>query len=313
VLELRALGHGQPGRRHVRLLVLWQPLELAKAVTNQGAAMNMKLVRKRAAARFDAVPETTATDAHLALVNRLVPEGFTRITSEDVHVRSALVCNDQVDHYSTRFTVEALAEIVALVNADPNGVNVMRNHNEYGSDDLPIARIFYAEPVTLNGTSWVRVWFYWERGTEDGDEMARKIAIGLWREVSISWWMSSFTNSIDGKPFDESPYYPGQELPDGQTVIGIMSGIEEINEVSIVARGGQKDTSIIPARSDENSERDVAGLVLAIRGRVLERESRTETPHPWFSPCAPSSGLAHLYRNVEAQPESWFTSRSDSS
>jgi len=143
--------------------------------------------------------------------------------------------------------------------------------------------------------------------------MARKIAIGLWREVSISWWMKSFVNSIDSKPFDECPYYPGQELPDGQTVIGIMSGIEEVNEVSIVSRGGQKDTSIIPARGAEQSdERDVAGLVLAIRGRALARAARTETPHPWFTPCGTSSGLAHLYRNVEAQPSSWFTSKGGS-
>lgn len=270
--------------------------------------MNMKLVRKRAAARIDAVAEAAVSDAHLALVNRLVPEGFPRLTAADIHVRSALVCNDQVDHYSTRFTLDALAQIVALVNSDEDGVNMMRNHNEYGSEDLPVARIFYAEPLVVGGVNWCRMWFYWPKGTDDGDCMARNIDTGLWREVSISWWMNSFTNSIDGKPFDECPYYAGQELPDGQTVIGIMSGIEEINEVSFVSRGGQKDTSIMPARGFDES--DVDGLTLAIRGRVMARSS---TPAPWLAgamPCS-SSGLSHLYRNVEGEPSNWFTSRSD--
>jgi hypothetical protein len=314
VLELRGFRHRQPGARAGFLRPLWQPLELAEAVTHQGATMSTKLVRKRAAARFDAVPETTATDAHLALINRLIPEGFPRATAEDVHVRSALACNDQVDYYHTRFTLEALQQIVALVNDSPVGINLMRNHNEYGSDDLPIGRLFYAEMVNVDGVNWVRVWFYWERGTEDGDEMARKIALAIWREVSISWWMNSFVNSIDGKPLNDSQYplnCPGEKTESGQVVIGVMSGIEEINELSIVSRGGQKNTSIMPARAADES--DVDGLVLAIRGRVLARASRTESTHPWFAPPAPSSGLAHLYRNVEAQPESWFTSRSDSS
>ena len=262
----------------------------------------MKLVRKRASARFDAVTETTATDTHLALINRLIPEGFDRATAEDVHVRSALACNDQVDHYSTRFTLEALQEIVALINGSDTGINLMRNHNEYGSDDLPIGRLFAAELVTIGSVNHVRVWFYWERGTEDGDEMARKIALAIWREVSISWWMRSFTNSIDGKPFDESPYYPGQTLADGQVVIGIMSGIEEVNELSIVPRGGQKSTAIQPARAAD-AESDVEGLVLAIRGRVLSRTSTEDET---------ALGLEHLFRNDTGTTQVWFTSMSGS-
>lgn len=266
----------------------------------------LKLVRKRAAARIDAVTETTATDAHLVAINRLIPEGFPRATAADVHVRSAMVCNDMVDHYSTRFTLDALKQIVELINTDEDGVNLMRNHNEYGSDDLPIGRIFYAELVNMDGVNWVRAWFYWERGTEDGDEMARKIALGIWREVSISWWMESFTNSVDGKPFSESPYYPGQELPDGTTVIGIMSDIVEINEVSIVSRGGQKDTSIVPARARENADADVDGLVLAARNRAF---TRTYTPLPLFGESERTE-LSEFFGSTSAHRDAggcWFS------
>lgn len=271
-----------------------------------------KLVRKLASARFDAVPETTATDADLAAINRLIPAGFARATAEDVHVRSAMVCNDLVDHYHTRFTVEALGEIVALINGDPNGVNLMRNHNEYASDDLPIGRLFRADLVVADGMTSVRAWFYWERGTEDGDEMARKIALGIWREVSISWWMSSFVCSVDGKPFSESDYYAGQELENGTVVVGIMSGIEEINEVSIVSRGGQKQTSIQPARERgvAAAEADVDGLVLASRMRGMGRAATREPE--WFADTfraeARNGGdLSALFSNRTQEPQDWFT------
>lgn len=209
------------------------------------------------------------SDEDLALINRWVPEGEPRATAESVYVREAMVCNDMVDHYSTRFTLEALGQIVALMP----GVNLMRNHSTWQAGDLPIGRFFSARLVTKDGATFVAAKFYWERGTREGDDMERKFALGLWREVSISWWMSSYTNSIDGAPMDESPYYAGQKLPDGQTVIGIMSGIEEVNEVSVVHLGGQKETSIGPAR--EFAGRDVVLMTMARRRAVME------LPDPW--------------------------------
>lgn len=226
----------------------------------------MKLVKRIGSASLEKRSmEPTADD--LALIAAQVPEGWSAPTSADVYVASALVCNDLVDHYSTRFTPEALAEIVALLP----GTNVMRNHNEYGSDDLPIGRCFAAELVQMPDGLYVRARWYWERGTEDGDTMAKKISLGIWREVSLSWWMKSFTNSIDGKPFDESPYYAGQELNDGQTVVGIMSDVVELNEFSIVARGGQKNTSINPVR-EKGDALDVVQVIAAGRSRVHAHE-----------------------------------------
>jgi len=228
--------------------------------------MNGNRILWRGVAQMESREAPKVNESDLALINLYVPEGEPRATLDDVYVRSAMVCNDMVDHYSTRFTLDALREIVRLLP----GCNVMRNHNEWASGDLPIGRIYYAELVTdAQGVNWVRAKFYWEKGTDCGDEMARKIALGIWREVSLAWWMRSFTNSVDGKPFDESPYYPGQELPDGQTVIGIMDDIEEVCEVSIVARGGQVGTSMGPARKDaEQDALSVRSLIAAARSRV---------------------------------------------
>lgn len=236
-----------------------------------------KLIRRRGVAVFETRGTSEVSDSDLALIAKQVPEGWPRPQAGDIYVASALVCNDITDHYSTKFTEEALGEIVQLIV----GVNIMRNHMEWGEESLPIGRVFDAELVRItdqgekNGL-YVRMRFYWERDTEFGDQMAKKVSLGIWREVSLSWWMRSFTNSIDGKPFDESPYYAGQELPDGQTVIGIMAEIVEVNEVSIVSRGGQKNTSMNPARGDGYSGEDVLELVAGARARVEKQAKKPD-------------------------------------
>lgn len=235
--------------------------------------MNGKRILWRGSAAYEtrADGEVAVSEADLAAINLLVPAGEPRATADSVYVRSAMVCNDMVDHYSTRFTANALTQIAKLLP----GANLMRNHNEHESGDLPIGRIFAAQTLTdAQGVNWVRAKFYWARGTQFGDMMASNIALGIWREVSLSWWMESFTNSVDGKPFSESPYYPGQELPDGQIVVGIMDNVVEVNEVSIVARGGQIGTSMGPART--KPQETVRDLVIAARALGMQRDN-------WFA------------------------------
>ena len=224
-----------------------------------------KLLKRSGRAFLEQRAGLDPTLEDLELIAKWVPIGWPAPDSKAVYAASALVCNNLVDHYSTKFTDRALQQIVDLLP----GTNVLRNHNEgLGSDDLPVARAFGAELVRQSDGLYVRARFYWERGTGFGDDMAKRLALGIWREVSLSWWMASFTNSIDGKPMDESPYYPGQELPDGQKVIGIMDDVRELNEFSLVARGGQKNTSINPVRSGE----DVLDLVSAARVRVQQKQ-----------------------------------------
>lgn len=209
--------------------------------------------------------------AELALVNRWVPGGAPAATEADVYLCSAMVCNDQVDSYSTRFTPDALQSIARMLP----GTMVCLSHDDWRMESV-VGRCYAADVVTVDGVQWTLARWYWERGTEDGDAMARKINLGVWREVSLSWWMSSFTNSIDGKDFDESPYYPGQVLNDGQTVIGIMDGVEEVNEFSLVPRGGQMNTNMGGARHSG----DIAELVGAMRSL---RGSIDRAQAAWFT------------------------------
>ena len=225
-----------------------------------------QLMRRHMSARLESRANLDPEDADLAAIARFVPEGFPAPTRDDVYVASALVCNNLVDHYSTQFTENALRQIVELLP----GTNLMTNHDEHSGRALPVGRAYAAELVDGADGKYVRARFYWERGTEDGDTMAKKISLGIWREVSLSWWMASFTNSIDGAPMDESPYYAGQKLPDGQTVVGIMDEVVEVNEFSLVPRGGQKNTSIGPARSGEVVS--IEGVLQAARARAERRE-----------------------------------------
>lgn len=245
----------------------------------------MKLIERRSTARFETRSDATVGENSLAWINRLIPAGEPAVTPDDVHIRHALICNDQIDHYHTRFTLAALQEIVALINENPNGINLMRNHDEWSLEALPVGRLYYAELVNIAGVNWVRAYFYWAKGMSDGDDMARQFALGIWREVSISWWMKSFTNSIDGKPMSESPYYAGQEMPDGTVIIGIMGDVVEVNEVSIVARGGQKDTSIGPARGKREEVDSVEGLIAGARARsaAAARTTASDVARPWFT------------------------------
>ena len=111
----------------------------------------------------------------LELIAKWVPIGWPAPDSKAVYAASALVCNNLVDHYSTKFTDRALEQIAALLP----GTNVLRNHNEgFNSDDLPIARAFGAEIVRQSDGLYVRARFYWERGTSFGEDMAKRIALG---------------------------------------------------------------------------------------------------------------------------------------
>lgn len=227
-----------------------------------------QMIRKIGRALIQQERAATPSADDLALINAYAVEP---LGEGDVWVRSAMICNDIVDHYDTQFTRRALVQIAELVP----GVNLMRNHNEWQSDDLPVGRFFKAEVVDDGGQKWVRGWFYVLRNDDFGDKCERYVAAGIWREVSVSWWMRSFVSSGDGKSMSETEYPPGSTLPNGEKAVGIMDDVVEVNEVSLVARGGQKGTSI-RARGDECVE-----AILAARAR--RAGGVVSTPDPWAS------------------------------
>ena len=223
-------------------------------------------------------------------INALRHESMPELSAEDVYVMSCRLANDQVDTYSTRFTVEALEQIAELMTNVP----LMRMHGTWRSEDLPVGRFFGGRTIKIGNVTWVDADFWWARAAQFSADMVANFLTGVWSEVSLSWWMSSFVNSIDGKPFSELPYYPGQEFEDGQIVIGIMSDIVAVDECSIVYRGGQIGTHIVPATAIAGDDRllqdrpDQARVVEADESDLLAfcRRQRADV----LKRCAPPLG-----------------------
>lgn len=208
-------------------------------------------------------------DALLERARAFAPEADREaFTMDRVHMRSAYVCNDQVDHYSTRFTIRALHQIAAIINDQSAGFH--RNHATWGSQDLPVGRWFHAEVVEIDGVHWVRAWFYCARGDEMGDRLERYVSLGIWREVSISWWMRSYTCDVDGLDVSKSPHYPGQVLEGGRVVVGVMDDIAEVDEISAVPQGGQKGTKFAERSASERQVDDLMGRLRIAREEIVD-------------------------------------------
>lgn len=238
---------------------------------------------------FFAGSRAEVTDDLLAIVNRFAEEPQTR---ESVYIRTGIVCNNQVDLYSTRFTDRALDQIAALFTDDPPSWH--RQHDKYSINGLPIGRGLLAEVEPMErvkGGKAVRIWWYYPRGDEVGDQAERYFRLQIWRELSLAWWMASFTCDIDGKEVygageDSSDYYPGQKLSDGRVVVGIMDDVTELDEFSLVSRGGQVGTTIEKADASDVS---VEGMIAAARARVSARKDVPPPARSWWNGWTPEA------------------------
>lgn len=215
---------------------------------------------------------TAPNDSLLAEVNRLSEQ---TLTAADVYIRSGAVCNNQVNHNGSRFTDRALDQIAALFNE--GDTNWHKQHDVYSTQGgLPLGRAFKAavEPMPgYEGGKQVRVWWYYLKGDPEGDRCERYIAAQIWRELSISCWVRSFTADVDGKRIgygDEcSDYYPGQKLSDGRVVVGIMDDVIELEEFSLVSRGAEIETTIEGAEVYSTAN----AVALARKPREWKQES----------------------------------------
>lgn len=226
------------------------------------------------------------SDELLGMVNAVAE---SPLTEADVYIRSGIVCNDLVDHYSTRFTSRALQQIVDLWNDPATAPNWQRQHDQWSAvGGLPIGRGLRAalEPLETGGTG-VRAWWYYLRNDEVGDQCERYIAAQIWRELSLAWWMKSYTCDVDGKDVEESDFYPGQELSDGRIVVGIMDDVTELAEFSLVSRGGQVGTTIETADAGSAT---VAGAVASDRARWVRTQSRDPLREWWYNAATPQKG-----------------------
>lgn len=206
-------------------------------------------------------------EALVAKINALDPAPPRALAASDVRIYCALVANDQVDAYYTRFSLQALEQVARGIV----GMPALRNHNSWQSGDLPVARWFAGEVVNIGGVNWARCWNYMSASADDYEArlLGARIDAGILREVSLSWYQDSMKCSICGRSLwgSDCPHMPGvTDDASGQMCVGEMDSIRSVEEASLVWKGGQYGTEIEPAdRTSETKARTMQRVTLTQR------------------------------------------------
>lgn len=232
-------------------------------------------------------PSGTISDEDLALINHYALRALSR---EDVIVRSALVANDQVDSYFTRFSKGALDLIAQMLPGTP----VMRNHGTWSSDDLPVGIWFRSDVEERDGANWVRGWFYMVREPLT-DSIGARMDGGVIREVSLSWMMRAIDVkcSICGRN-EMDPlcdHVPGLDY-NGALCVWDMTNVRSVEEASLVWKGGQYGTKI---EMPDGSEKRIT---------LMQRSATRRAAHAAATPAGGTS-LETWFKRTSL--EDWFS------
>jgi len=163
------------------------------------------------------------------------------LCADDVHIRAMYIVSDRVNSYGGCFPADEHARLTELLIDSP----VLIGHRK---DSLPIARNFHAEEVTHEGANWVKVYFYWLRNAENGEDLRQNIDAGIYKEGSISFIFNFPECSVCGEDIRQCRHRPFEEYTNegGETkqVYFNYRQVLKVLETSLVYRGSVHDTSI---------------------------------------------------------------------
>jgi len=195
------------------------PLKLARAAPNS--------------ATRDGYPPSGATDVHMAVINRR-PEVLNALSAADVFVRSMDAINDRPLKNGLRIETPGIYAIAGMAVGAP----VLCNHDTgmlSGVAGLPVGRTFAARASQRDSGTWAELDF-WTVATDDNADLIRRIDSGNIAEVSVSFAYTELMCSICETDMSECAHWPG-EIYDGKTCQGIVQGVNEFYEVSLVWQG----------------------------------------------------------------------------
>lgn len=223
----------------------------------------MTLVARRTA---KLIRDASIADQMATLINQ---RALREITPDEYILRSAVICNDQVDYYLTQFTLEALKKIASLMP----GKKLMRNHNTWESEDLPVGTWLDARVVKERGVNNVVATFFMMKAG-DTDGLIPRIDAGHIDEMSLSWYPLGNCCSICGNSLSsmDCEHAPGKEYS-GKMCVMSMPDLRDVIECSLVWKGGQKGTTIAMPRTfdgEELEELDAAMKRFATKGLPAE-------------------------------------------
>lgn len=259
--------------------------------------------RRTVNVRLERVAPDLVTDELMALINT---RAIVELKPEDIVVRSALVCNDQPDSYLTQFTKGALRQVAEQIV----GMKVMRNHNTWASEDLPVASWIQAGVVRApfekspdGKASFVRAIYYMSR-LGDVHGLAARIDAGIIDEVSLSWYPVAFECSVCGKdPYGiDCQHAMGKEYG-GKVAYALMPGVRSVIEASLVWKGGQYGTTIdLPGRTAEKF--DTMETLMARAAQKFDpekREARSDLDELFREFPEAADDLDELFESREAR------------
>ena len=185
---------------------------------------------------LEAGDRTPASAGQLARINAL-PQVLRPLGEGDVLVRGMYLMNTLPMHNYLQFEADVPVAARDMVIGKP----VMRNHDTYSSDALPVGRIFDAKVVARGaGDPWLAVEFFM-LNNERGREFADAIDGGLVAENSPTVLYERLTCSICGKDDLRCEHAPGKDY-DGKLCTMLMGGLVDVVEASFAWAGMQRDT-----------------------------------------------------------------------
>jgi hypothetical protein len=198
--------------------------------------------------------EQSGHDELMAILNANIkpPEP---IESSMVYIRAMYIVSDRVNSYGGRFPAEDHDRLAELLIDSP----VLVGHRK---DSLPIARNFHAEKVARDGANWIKVYFYWLKNADGGENLRRNIDAGIYKEGSISFVFALPQCTICGRDIRDCPHQPfvKYKTPTGMVTAAFnYRKIERVLETSLVYRGSVENTSIEKALAfDLNREKPMS-------------------------------------------------------
>lgn len=195
--------------------------------------------------RLDAGTEQGNADDDLAKINKQTIEP---LTDEQVFRYSGVCSNDNMDSYFTRMDPQTTLQ--NYVRDLQNGVALLEGHNH---DKNPYGRSFDAQMIGDGQVNSVRGYWYLIRGLQmnggSTDSFIKAITGGIIRDMSVGFGGPDieYVCSADGKDLWESPFWPGDEDPDGNRVFYWIKNARLI-EVSTVFKGSCPGAYIDKAR-----------------------------------------------------------------
>lgn len=196
------------------------------------------------------------TEAELRAINKYA---LSPLTAEEVFTFKAVLCDNEIDRDSERFTVKALEDLKKLFL----GKTVIKDHSWRA--DGQVARIYatelvQSEKVTKSGELYTQLvaHCYMVKTSSNADLIA-EIKGGIKKEGSVGFRASSAICSICGTDNAKSycRHWPGKSYEKeggAQTCIFTLAGASDAYEFSLVAVPAQKAAGVSKSYTGETVE-----------------------------------------------------------